>query len=102
MPRSYFDWAALMDAVESGQFPYTPATNLIFGLRVALDMLFEEGLPAVFARHARLADATRCAVAAWGLELLCPAPAERSNTLRAVVVPGGGSAARLRDSIPGR
>jgi alanine-glyoxylate transaminase/serine-glyoxylate transaminase/serine-pyruvate transaminase len=79
MPRSYFDWAAMAKAPETGQFPYTPATNLLFGLREAIDMLLEEGLPQVFARHARLAEATRRAAQAWGLEILCGEPTERDR-----------------------
>ena len=83
----------------SGFFPYTPATNLLYGLREALRMLNEEGLDNVFARHARLAEATRRAVRAWGLELLCLNPAEYSNTLTAVLVPEGHDADALRETI---
>ena len=72
-----------------GFFPYTPATNLLFGLREALLMLREEQLEHVFARHHRLAEATRCAVRAWGLELYCDDAAERSDTLTAVLMPEG-------------
>ena len=85
---------------ETGFFPYTPATNLLFGLRESLRMLLEEeGLPAVFARHARHAEATRRAVAGWGLEILCADPREHSNSLTAVIVPDGYDADRLRQII---
>src|SRR5919198_1959663 len=67
-PRAYWDWRPVLERNEKGQFPYTPATALLFGLRESLAMLKEEGLPAVFARHARLARACRRAVSAWGLE----------------------------------
>ena len=73
----------------SGFFPYTPATNLLFGLQEAIAMLQEEGLDNVFARHAAHAIATRSAVRAWGLEVLCANPAEYSNSLTAVVMPEG-------------
>ena len=73
--RSYWDWAPLVVSNKTGFFPYTPAVNLLFALNEALDMLAEEGLPAVFARHSRYAEATRLAVAAWGLELQCADPA---------------------------
>jgi alanine-glyoxylate transaminase / serine-glyoxylate transaminase / serine-pyruvate transaminase len=100
LARSYWDWQALRDTAETGFFPYTPATNLLFGLRVALQMLLdEEGLAAVFARHARHAEATRRAVTAWGLDILCQDPREYSNSLTAVVVPDGYDADRLREII---
>lgn len=88
-PRAYWDWRPVLERNRRGQFPYTPATALLFGLREALRMLEEEGLPRVFARHARLAEACRRAVQAWGLALLCREPAARSNTLTAVVMPPG-------------
>jgi alanine-glyoxylate transaminase/serine-glyoxylate transaminase/serine-pyruvate transaminase len=88
-PRAYWDWGPVLERNRRGEFPYTPATGLLFGLREALAILTEEGLPAVFARHARLAEACRRAVQALGLELLCRNPAERSNTLTAVVMPAG-------------
>jgi alanine-glyoxylate transaminase / serine-glyoxylate transaminase / serine-pyruvate transaminase len=100
LARSYWDWAALRDAEHSGFFPYTPATNLLFGLRESLRMLLdEEGLDAVFARHARHGEATRRAVAAWGLETLCVDPREHSNSLTAIMVPDGYDADRLRQII---
>jgi alanine-glyoxylate transaminase/serine-glyoxylate transaminase/serine-pyruvate transaminase len=86
-PRFFLDWRPHLEMIHGGYFPYTPATLLLFGLREALRMLDEEGLPAVFARHARLADATRAAVAEWDLDLVCRDPAEYSNALTAVLVP---------------
>jgi alanine-glyoxylate transaminase/serine-glyoxylate transaminase/serine-pyruvate transaminase len=88
-PRSYWDWRPILERNRRGEFPYTPATMLLFGLREALAMIAEEGLTEVFARHARLAEACRRAVHALGLELLCRNPAEYSNTLTAVVMPEG-------------
>jgi alanine-glyoxylate transaminase/serine-glyoxylate transaminase/serine-pyruvate transaminase len=88
-PRSYWDWAPVIERNKRGEFPYTPATILLFGLKEALAMLGEEGLPNVFKRHARLAEACRRAVRAMGLELLCRNPAEYSNTLTAVEMPAG-------------
>lgn len=86
--RGYWDWQEMLAMNADGYFPYTPATNLLFGLREAIRMLQEEGLPTVFARHARLAEATRAAVQAWGLEVLCRDPACYSPVLTAVVMPG--------------
>jgi alanine-glyoxylate transaminase/serine-glyoxylate transaminase/serine-pyruvate transaminase len=80
-------------------FPYTPATNLLFGLREALAMFDEEGLPAVFSRHARHAEATRRAVRGWGLEILCQNPDDYSSTLTAVMVPDGHDADQVRQLI---
>ena len=100
LPRSYWDWNAMFGANESGFFPYTPATNLLYGLDVALTMLLdEEGLDNVFARHDRHAEATRRAVRAWGLEILCRNPAEYSSSLTAVLVPEGHDADQLRKII---
>jgi alanine-glyoxylate transaminase/serine-glyoxylate transaminase/serine-pyruvate transaminase len=93
--RSFYDWRPVVEQNERGFFPYTPPTNMLYGLREALDMLFEEGLENVFARHARLADAVRAAVRAWGLEILCQNPAEYSNTLTAVKTPPGYDSDRL-------
>jgi len=87
--RAYWDWTLVLERNRRGEFPYTPATALLFGLREAIQILTAEGLPAVFARHARLAEACRRAVRALGLELLCRDPAEHSNTLTAVVMPTG-------------
>jgi alanine-glyoxylate transaminase/serine-glyoxylate transaminase/serine-pyruvate transaminase len=88
-PRAYWDWQPVIERNRRGQYPYTPATTLLFGLREALAMLEEEGLANVFARHARLAEACRRAVRAWDLEILCRNPAEYSNTLTAVGLPAG-------------
>jgi alanine-glyoxylate transaminase/serine-glyoxylate transaminase/serine-pyruvate transaminase len=100
LPRVYWRWEDMIRANQSGFFPYTPATNLLYGLREALKMLLEEeGLDNVFARHARLAEATRRAVRAWGLEILCLNEAEYSNTLTAVLMPDGHNADKLRSLI---
>src|SRR6266852_5992809 len=91
---------AMSETGHTGFFPYTPATNLLYGLREALTMLLdEEGLPAVFRRHARHAEATRRAVTGWGLEILCADPREYSSSLTAVVVPEGYDSDRLREII---
>jgi len=98
--KSYWNWAEMIAANESGFFPYTPATNLLYGLQEALTMLLdEEGLDAVFARHDRHAEATRRAVRGWGLEILATNPAEYSSALTAVLVPGDASADALRGVI---
>jgi alanine-glyoxylate transaminase/serine-glyoxylate transaminase/serine-pyruvate transaminase len=97
--RSYWDWADMHKHNPAGYFPYTPGTNLLFGLSAAIEMLEEEGLANVFARHARHAEATRRAVRGWGLEILCANPQEYSNSLTAVVMPSGHSADRLREVI---
>ena len=99
LPRSYWDWGAILDANQAGSFPYTPAINLLFGLDEALAMLFEEGLENVFLRHARLAEATRSAVAAWGLENACLNSYEYSNSLTSVLLPEGHDADSLRELI---
>jgi alanine-glyoxylate transaminase/serine-glyoxylate transaminase/serine-pyruvate transaminase len=99
MPRSYWSWDEMLAAGKSGYFPYTPATNLLYGLREALLMLEEEGLDNVFARHARHGEATRRAVRAWGLEVLCLEPAEYSNALTAVLLPAGHDADQVRKII---
>ena len=88
-PRYFFDWRPVIVEMQRGYFPYTPATLMLYGLREAVRMLQEEGLPAVFARHARLAEGVRRAVRAWGLQIFCKNPAEYSNTLTAVVMPDG-------------
>ncbi|MCL4762805.1 MAG: aminotransferase class V-fold PLP-dependent enzyme [Burkholderiales bacterium] len=99
LPRSYWDWAEMLATNARGYFPYTPATNLLYGLAEALDMLFEEGLPNVFARHARHAEATRRAVRAWNLEILCADPAEYSGSLTAIVMPDGHDADAYRKVV---
>lgn len=88
-PRAFWDWQPVLERNRRGEFPYTPATVLLFGLREALAMLREEGLENVFARHARLAKACRRAITALGLSILCRKPEEYSNTLTAVVMPAG-------------
>jgi alanine-glyoxylate transaminase/serine-glyoxylate transaminase/serine-pyruvate transaminase len=99
LPRSYWEWEPMLGAAGTGLFPYTPATNLLFGLREALAMFTEEGLPAVFARHARHAEATRRAVRGWGLEILCQNPGDYSSTLTAVMLPAGYDADQVRQLI---
>ena len=99
LPRSYWSWDEMLSSNAAGFFPYTPATNLLQGLREALAMLREEGLENVFARHDRHAEATRRAVRAWGLEVLCAEPAEYSSSLTAVVVPEGHDADLARKII---
>jgi alanine-glyoxylate transaminase/serine-glyoxylate transaminase/serine-pyruvate transaminase len=99
LPRSYWDWEAMIRDNRSGFFPYTPATNLLCGLRESLRMLLEEGLDRVFSRHLRHAEATRRAVRAWGFEILCMNPEEFSPTLTSVVMPEGYDADALRKLI---
>ena len=99
MPRAFWDWEDMLAANKTGFFPYTPATNLLYGLREALLMLQEEGLQNVFARHLRHAEATRRAVRAWGLEIVCADPAEYSAAVTAVVMPSGFDADKLRSVI---
>ena len=99
MPRSYWDWQEMRKANASGFFPYTPATNLLYGLREALRMLDEEGFENVLQRHARHGAATRAAVRAWGLDMVPEDPAEYSNSLTAVYTPEGHNADRLRQII---
>jgi alanine-glyoxylate transaminase/serine-glyoxylate transaminase/serine-pyruvate transaminase len=96
LPRSFWDWQEMIAANKDGYFPYTPATNLLYGLRESLRMLEEEGMENVFARHQRHAEATRRAVHAWGLEVLAKNPAEYSASLTAVLMPEGHNADRLR------
>jgi alanine-glyoxylate transaminase/serine-glyoxylate transaminase/serine-pyruvate transaminase len=96
LPRSYWDWEAMLTPNQSGFFPYTPATNLLYGLREALAILNEEGLHNVFRRHDRHAEATRRAVRAWGLEVLCADAAEYSSSLTAVLLPEGHDEAQFR------
>jgi alanine-glyoxylate transaminase/serine-glyoxylate transaminase/serine-pyruvate transaminase len=100
LPRSYWGWEEMIANGKSGYFPYTPATNLLYGLREALTMLLdEEGLDAVFARHQRHAEATRRAVRGWGLEVLALDPREYSPSLTAVLVPAGHDADRVRKTV---
>jgi alanine-glyoxylate transaminase/serine-glyoxylate transaminase/serine-pyruvate transaminase len=97
--RSYWDWEEMLAITPTGYFPYTPATNLLYGLDEALRMLFEEGLDHVFARHKRHAEATRRAVRAWDLEILCLDPEEYSPVLTAVLVPDGANADAFRKLV---
>ena len=100
LPRSYWAWDEMLANGKNGYFPYTPATNLLYGLREALKMLLdEEGLEAVFARHQRHGEATRRAVRAWGLEVLALDPRELSGSLTAVMIPAGHDADRVRKVI---
>jgi alanine-glyoxylate transaminase/serine-glyoxylate transaminase/serine-pyruvate transaminase len=99
LPRSYWDWGEMLGPNGKGFFPYTPATNLLYGLREAIAMLEEEGLDNVFARHDRHAEATRRAASAWGLEVLCAVPEEYSSSLTALVMPAGHDADKLRAAI---
>jgi alanine-glyoxylate transaminase/serine-glyoxylate transaminase/serine-pyruvate transaminase len=99
LPRSFWAWDDMLKANKTGYFPYTPGTNLLYGLREALSMLREEGLETVFARHTRHGEATRRAVRAWGLEVLALNPAEFSGSLTAVLMPAGHDADALRARI---
>jgi alanine-glyoxylate transaminase/serine-glyoxylate transaminase/serine-pyruvate transaminase len=99
LPRSYFDWGPMLAANATGYFPYTPATNLLYGAKAACELLLEEGMANVFARHDRHAEATRRAVRAWGLEIQCSEPRHYSSSLTAVRLPEGHSADGLRATI---
>ena len=99
LPKSYWDWQPMLTANKTGFFPYTPGTNLLYGLREALHMLLQEGLENIFARHDRHAEATRRAVEAWKLEVLCLNPTEYSSSLTAVLLPPGHNADELRKLI---
>jgi alanine-glyoxylate transaminase / serine-glyoxylate transaminase / serine-pyruvate transaminase len=98
-PKLYWSWAEMAGPNGQGFFPYTPATGLLYGLDVAIEMLNEEGLDAVFARHERHAESVRRAVRAWGLEILCKDPKYYSPVLTAVLVPDGHSADTLRQVV---
>jgi alanine-glyoxylate transaminase/serine-glyoxylate transaminase/serine-pyruvate transaminase len=99
LPRSYWGWDEIIASNRDGYFPYTPPTNLLYGLHEAIVMLLEEGLPAVFARHHRHGEATRRAVRGWGLEILCRNPAEYSDSLTAIVMPEGHDADVFRNKV---
>lgn len=99
LPRTFWDWGPMLAANERGFFPYTPNTNLMYGLREALRLLYEEGLENVFARHTRHAEATRAAVRGWGLEVLCLDEREHSGALTAVLVPADVDADKIRAII---
>ncbi len=96
LSRSYWDWADMVGPNKTGYFPYTPNTNLLYGLNEAIDMLHEEGLDNVFSRHQRHGRATRAAVRAWGLEVLCSKQGQESGVLTAVLMPEGHSADQFR------
>lgn len=96
MPRSYWDWKDMKAINASGYFPYTPATNMLFGLNEAISLIHDEGLENVFARHQRHGAATRAAVRHWGLEVLCAKQGQESGVLTAVMMPEGHSADALR------
>src|SRR5438105_5232218 len=102
LPRSYWGWDEIIASNKQGYFPYTPATNLLYGLHEAIEMLLEEGLANVFARHDRHAEATRRAARAWGLELLCRNPAEYSSSLTAIMMPEGHDAHAFRREVLAR
>jgi alanine-glyoxylate transaminase / serine-glyoxylate transaminase / serine-pyruvate transaminase len=99
LPRNYWDWRPILEQNRAGFFPYTPATNLLFALREALRMLHEEGLHHVFARHDRHARATRAAVNAWGLDIVCEDPREYSSSMTAFFMPDGHNADRFRSIV---
>lgn len=99
MPRSFWGWHDIIDINKTGYWPYTPSTNLLYGLHEAIDMIRSEGLDAVFARHARLAAACRAAVNAWGLEIQCQDPAAYSPVLTGVMMPEGINADDVRNLI---
>jgi len=99
MPRSYWDWQGMLKSSETGFFPYTPATNLIYGLQEALHMMREEGLANIFRRHERHAKSVRAAVWGWGLEIVCSKPHEYSNSVTAVFTPDSHDADQLRATI---
>ena len=102
LPRSFWAWDDMLNLNQKGYFPYTPATNLLYGLREALSMLEEEGLTNVFRRHARHGEATRSAVRAWGLEIVASDEREYSNSLTGVLMPVGFDEAVLRRTILAR
>lgn len=99
MPRSFWNWHDIIEMNKTGYWPYTPSTNLLYGLHEAIDMIMEEGLETIFARHQRLASACRAAVNAWGLEILCEDPAVYSPVLTGVVMPEGVDADEVRKLI---
>ncbi len=99
LPRSYFSWEEMLGPNKNGYFPYTPATNLLYGLREAIHLLEEEGMDNVFQRHIRHGEATRAAVNAWGLEMPCKNETEFSPALTAVVMPEGHSEIAFRKLI---
>ena len=99
LPRAYWEWESMLGANQLGYFPYTPATNLLFGLRESIEMLLDEGLEHVYARHDRFAEATRRATRAWGLDVLCENPDEFSSSLTAICMPPGHDADTFRETV---
>ena len=99
LPRAYFDWQPMVDANQSGSFPYTPPISMFFAAKEAIAMMEEEGLDNIVARHERLAEATRRAVRGWGLEILCAEPRAYANALTAIMVPEGVNADAVRAAI---
>jgi alanine-glyoxylate transaminase/serine-glyoxylate transaminase/serine-pyruvate transaminase len=99
MPRAYWDWEAMLRDNKAGFFPYTPSTNLLYGLREAIKMLMDEGLENIFARHERFGRATRAAVKAWGLDIVAQNPDEYSGVLTAVMMPEGRDADAFRQAV---
>ncbi len=99
MPRSYWDWDAMLRDNKAGFFPYTPSTNILYGLREAIKMLMDEGLENIFARHERFGRATRAAVKAWGLDIVAQNPDEYSGVLTAVMMPEGRDADAFRQIV---
>jgi len=99
LPRAFWGWTEILEANRNGYWPYTPNTNLLYGLSEALDMILEEGLENVFARHQRLAEACRRAVRAWGLQIQCADPAVYSPVLTGVMMPEGVDADAVRKII---
>jgi alanine-glyoxylate transaminase / serine-glyoxylate transaminase / serine-pyruvate transaminase len=99
LPRAFWDWADIVEMNKQGYWPYTPNTNLLYGLHESLDMILSEGLDNVFARHQRLAAACRAAVTAWGLEIQCADPAVYSPVLTGVIMPEGVDADAVRKLI---
>jgi alanine-glyoxylate transaminase / serine-glyoxylate transaminase / serine-pyruvate transaminase len=98
-PKSYWSWESMLGPNQTGFFPYTPATNLLYGLREALKMMREEGLENIFKRHARLAEAARAAVRAWKLPILCQNPSEYSDVLTTIILPEGHDADAFRKVV---
>jgi alanine-glyoxylate transaminase/serine-glyoxylate transaminase/serine-pyruvate transaminase len=99
MPRAYWDWEPMLRDNKAGFFPYTPSTNILFGLREALLMVQDEGLDNIVSRHERFGRATRAAVKAWGLDIVAQNPAEYSGVLTAVIMPDGRDADRFRQIV---
>jgi alanine-glyoxylate transaminase/serine-glyoxylate transaminase/serine-pyruvate transaminase len=99
LPKAFWAWDEIVEMNRSGYWPYTPNTNLLYGLSAALEMVEEEGLPNVFARHARWGEGVRCAVRAWGLEIQCADSAVFSPVLTGVVMPQGVDADQVRRTI---